>query len=179
MLVVGLGNPGSQYAGNRHNIGFMAAQEFLRRHFPSTTWAERFKGKYASGAVNGQKIHLLLPMTFMNNSGEAVQAAAAYYKIPPEDIWVIHDELDLSLGDVRTKIGGGHAGHNGLKNIIQHLGTRDFHRMRCGIGHPGNKDLVSPYVLSDFRPEEQAKAVEMIDTACKEIEDIIKQTNQE
>lgn len=172
-LVVGLGNPGAQYAGHRHNIGFMAVQAFLRRHFPSATWAERFKGKYASGILNGEKVHLLMPLTFMNNSGEAVQAAAAYYKIPPEEVYIIHDELDLPLGEVRIKQGGGHAGHNGLKNIIQHLGTRDFHRVRCGIDHPGQKDLVTPHVLSNFRSEEQPKAEEMTDLACEEIENTL------
>lgn len=172
-LLVGLGNPGSKYQMNRHNIGFMAVQEYLRRHLPSEAWADRFKSKYASGNVNGKKLHFLLPQTYMNNSGEAVQAAAAYFKIPPEDIIVVHDELDIPLAEVRSKIGGGHAGHNGLKSIIQHLNTRDFYRVRCGIDHPGNKDLVSPYVLSDFRPEERPKATEMIDTACQEIEKLL------
>ena len=170
MLVVGLGNPGPSYAGNRHNIGFMAVQAFLRRHLPSAPLADRFKGKHTSGNVNGQKVHVLLPQTYMNLSGEAVQAAASYYKIPPEEVYVVHDELDLPVGEVRSKQGGGHAGHNGLKNIIQHLGTRDFYRIRCGIAHPGQKDLVSGYVLSDFRPEERTKADEMCGNVCDEIE---------
>lgn len=173
-LIVGLGNPGASYALNRHNIGFMAVQAFLRRHLALVTWADRFKGKYASGTKNSQKVHLLLPQTYMNLSGEAVQAAASYYKIPPEEVYVVHDELDLLLGDVRSKQGGGHAGHNGLKNIMQHLGTRDFHRIRCGIGHPGDKNLVSSYVLSDFRPDEHAKAEEMCDKACNELEQMLK-----
>ena len=154
MLLVGLGNPGSQYADTRHNVGFMAVQAILHRHFAGLNWQEKFKGLYASGTMNGQKIHFLLPQTYMNLSGESVRPALDFFKLDIDDICVIHDELDLELGDIRIKKGGGHAGHNGLKSMIQHLGTPDFRRVRFGIGHPGRKDLVSPYVLGNFRAEE-------------------------
>ena len=165
MLLVGLGNPGSQYADTRHNVGFMAVQAILHRHFAMLNWQDKFKGKYASATLNGEKIHFLLPHTFMNLSGESVRPALDFFKLTPDDVVVIHDELDLELGDIRIKTGGGHAGHNGLKSLIQHLGTRDFRRVRFGIGHPGNKDLVSPYVLSRFRAEE----VPAVEDGCNKI----------
>ncbi len=163
MLLVGLGNPGNQYAGNRHNVGFMAVQEILRRHFSSVTLQKKFKGEYAAGDINGHKVHILMPQTYMNNSGESVRAAIDFFKIAPEDVVVIHDELDLELGDVRVKQGGGHAGHNGLRSLIQHLGTPNFRRIRFGVGHPGNKDLVTPYVLGNFRSEETSQVEKLCD----------------
>lgn len=154
MLLVGLGNPGSKYQLNRHNIGFMAVQEILHR-YSFADWREKFNSLYASGEIDGQKAHLLLPQTFMNRSGHAVQQAVAFFKIAPKDILVFHDELDLAPGSVRFKTGGGHAGHNGLRSMMQELGTPEFRRCRIGIGHPGQKELVTPWVLGDFSSDER------------------------
>ncbi|ARC89519.1 aminoacyl-tRNA hydrolase [Rhodovulum sp. MB263] len=147
-LFVGLGNPGAQYAGNRHNIGFMAVERIAEdHHFPP--WRAKFKGQTAEGRLGPEKVILLKPETYMNLSGDAVQAAVQFYKLTPADVTVFHDELDLAPGKCRLKSGGGHAGHNGLRSIHQHLGP-DYERVRLGIGHPGHKDRVSGYVLSDF-----------------------------
>ncbi|OLS49394.1 aminoacyl-tRNA hydrolase [Rhodovulum sulfidophilum] len=147
-LFVGLGNPGAQYAGNRHNIGFMAVERIAEdHHFPP--WRAKFKGQTAEGRLGSEKVILLKPETYMNLSGDAVQAAVQFYKLTPADVTVFHDELDLAPGKCRLKSGGGHAGHNGLRSIHQHLGP-DYERVRLGIGHPGHKDRVSGYVLSDF-----------------------------
>ena len=153
-LIVGLGNPGPSFAGHRHNIGFMAADSFVRRQIPLDNWRQKFHGDIAEFAFNGEKIVILKPMSFMNLSGGAVQAAAQFYKIPTSQILVIHDELDLPFGRLKLKRGGGAGGHNGLRSIDSHLG-QDYHRLRLGIGHPGNKDRVSPYVLGDFSAVER------------------------
>jgi len=149
---VGLGNPGEQYAGNRHNIGFMAidaiASDF---NFPNAK--SQFKAMASQGLIDGQKVLLLKPMTFMNESGQSVQAAMQFYKIPLVNVTVFHDELDLDFGKVRTKVGGGIAGHNGLRSIKQHCGN-EFQRIRIGIDHPGDKARVHGHVLSDFRKDE-------------------------
>jgi PTH1 family peptidyl-tRNA hydrolase len=147
-LFVGLGNPGDKYRHNRHNIGFMAADEIARRHNFSG-WEKKFQGLVCEGRLGGERVLLLKPQTYMNLSGQSVQAAAAFYKIPPGDIVVFHDELDLAPGKVRVKKGGGSGGHNGIKSIDEHLGP-EYWRVRLGIGHPGDRNLVSPYVLSDF-----------------------------
>jgi PTH1 family peptidyl-tRNA hydrolase len=149
LLWVGLGNPEPGMARQRHNIGFMAIDVIARRHGFSP-WRQRFKGLVAEGQVGGQKILALRPLTYMNASGESVQAAAAFFKIPPSDITVFHDELDLAPGKVRVKRGGGAAGHNGLRSMDQMLGTPDYWRVRLGIGHPGDKARVLGYVLGDF-----------------------------
>ena len=152
-LIVGLGNPGPRYARNRHNVGFMAAEAIARRYgFPA--FRDRFKGELAEGAIAGAKRLLLRPQTFMNDSGESVLAAMSFYKIAPEDIVVIHDELDLRPGKVRVKRGGGNAGHNGLRSITAHVGN-DYRRVRIGVGHPGVKDLVHGHVLGDFAKAER------------------------
>ncbi|MCE2927750.1 MAG: aminoacyl-tRNA hydrolase [Rickettsiales bacterium] len=153
MLLVGLGNPGPEYAGNRHNIGFMAVDQIAGHyHFPA--FKKKFSGLLAEGAIGDTRVFLLKPLTYMNLSGEAVASAANFYKIPPEKIIVFHDELDLPLGKLRVKQGGGHGGHNGLKSIDAHIG-KDYHRVRLGIAHPGDKNLVSDYVLSDFSKTER------------------------
>ena len=152
-LIVGLGNPGARYARNRHNIGYMAA-EAIARHYGFPPFRARFKGELAEGAIAGARRLLLMPETFMNASGEAVLSAMSFYKIPPDEIVVIHDELDLRPGKVRVKRGGGSAGHNGLRSIDQMIGA-DYWRVRLGIGHPGIKELVYPYVLQNFTPEEE------------------------
>lgn len=149
ILIVGLGNPGDKYAGNRHNIGFMAVDAIAREYgFPA--FRAKFQGQISEGKIDGQKVALLKPQTYMNNSGQSVAAAAKFFKIAPDGIIVFHDELDLESGKLRVKTGGGNAGHNGLKSIQAHLGTPDFVRVRMGIGHPGDKNRVHDYVLSDF-----------------------------
>ena len=148
LLLVGLGNPGARYAGNRHNVGFLAVQEIAKRHGLGP-WRRRFAGVACEGPLGGVQTLLLLPGTFMNESGRAVAEAAHFYKISPAEITVFHDEIDLPPGKVRVKIGGGIAGHNGLRSISEHIGN-DYRRVRIGVGHPGDKDLVQHYVLSDF-----------------------------
>jgi PTH1 family peptidyl-tRNA hydrolase len=151
-LVVGLGNPGRRYAKNRHNVGFVAVDAIARRYgFPA--FRDRFKGELSEGLIGGGKRLLLKPQTFMNASGEAVLAAASFYKIPPSEIVVIHDEIDLRPGKLRVKRGGGAAGHNGLRSIDAMLG-QDYWRVRIGVGHPGVKELVQPYVLQNFAVDE-------------------------
>lgn len=152
-LIVGLGNPGRDYAQHRHNIGFMAVDAIARRD-GFTGPVAKFHGQLHSGQLHGRKLLLLQPETYMNESGRAVQAAAAFYKIGVEDIAVIHDELDLAPGTVRWKRGGGAAGHNGLRSIDAALG-KDYARIRLGIGHPGHKDLVTPHVLGNFSAAER------------------------
>ncbi len=151
-LFVGLGNPGAQYAGHRHNVGFMAVDRIGADH-DFGPWRAKFHGETADGRLSGERVVLLKPGTYMNHSGQAVSEAARFYKVEPADIVVFHDELDLAPGKVRFKHGGGHAGHNGLRSIHGHLGP-DYDRVRIGIGHPGRKDLVSGYVLHDFAKAE-------------------------
>ena len=148
LLLVGLGNPGARYAGNRHNVGFLAVQEIAKRHGLGP-WRRRFAGVACEGPLGGVRTLLLLPGTYMNESGRAVAEAAHFYKLSPADIAVFHDEIDLPPGKVRVKIGGGIAGHNGLRSISEHIGN-DYRRVRIGVGHPGDKDMVQHYVLNDF-----------------------------
>lgn len=147
-IFVGLGNPGSKYARNRHNIGFMALDRIAEDHGFSP-WKSKFQGKISEGMLGREKVLLLKPETFMNRSGQSVGEAMRFYKLEPGDITVFHDELDLAPGKVRVKQGGGHAGHNGLRSIHGHIGEA-YQRVRLGIGHPGHKDAVSGYVLHDF-----------------------------
>lgn len=154
LLVVGLGNPGAKYAYNRHNIGFLAVDDIVHRHNFSP-WRERFSALMAEGRLGAEKAIVLKPMTFMNRSGQAVGEAMRFFKLSPADVIVIHDELDIPPGRVKVKRGGGSGGHNGLKDIDAHIG-RDYLRLRLGIGHPGHRDKVTGYVLSDFsRADEQ------------------------
>jgi len=148
LLLVGLGNPGARYVGNRHNIGFMAVQEIAKRHGIGP-WRRRFQGVACEGPLGGERTLLLLPGTYMNESGRAVSEAMHFYKLSLADVIVFHDEIDLPPGKVRVKVGGGVAGHNGLRSISEHIGN-EYRRVRIGVGHPGNKDLVQHYVLSDF-----------------------------
>ena len=153
LLLVGLGNPGSRYAGNRHNIGFMVVDAISKRHGIGP-WRRRFQGVAAEGLLGGTRALLLLPGTYMNDSGRAVAEAAHFYKLGLSEIAVFHDEIDLAPGKVRVKTGGGTAGHNGLRSISAHVGN-DYRRVRIGVGHPGVKDLVHAYVLSDFAKDER------------------------
>jgi PTH1 family peptidyl-tRNA hydrolase len=149
LLLVGLGNPGARYARHRHNLGFMAVEAVARAH-GFGPWRTRFKSLISEGRLGDVKVLLQKPQTFMNLSGQAVAEAARFYKLPPGQIVVCHDEVDLVAGKVRIKTGGGVAGHNGLRSIAEQLGSADFRRVRLGIGHPGHKDLVSGHVLGDF-----------------------------
>jgi PTH1 family peptidyl-tRNA hydrolase len=151
-LLVGLGNPGARHAGNRHNIGFMAVDAIARRHGIGP-WRRRFAGVAAEGPLGGGRVILLLPGTYMNDSGRAVAAASSFFRIEVGDLVVFHDEIELPPGKVRVKTGGGNAGHNGLRSISSHVGN-DYRRVRIGVGHPGVKELVEPYVLTDFAKAE-------------------------
>src|SRR5271170_7659534 len=153
-LFVGLGNPGARYARNRHNIGFMAVDEIARRH-GFAPWRRRFQGETAEGTLDRERVILLKPTTFMNDSGRAVQEAANFFKLAASEITVFQDELELPPAKVRVKVGGGIAGHNGLRSITSHIGN-DYRRVRIGVGHPGAKDLVEQFVLSDFAKSERA-----------------------
>ncbi len=154
-LFVGLGNPGDKYEKNRHNVGFMVI-DALAAEYGLPSFRSKFQGQVSEGKLNNQKLILLKPTTYMNESGQSVKAAARFYKINPDRIVVFHDELDLEPGKLRVKTGGGNAGHNGLKSIQAHLGTPDFQRVRIGIGHPGDKNRVHGYVLKDFAKAERA-----------------------
>src|SRR6056300_1920501 len=152
-LWVGLGNPGGKYAGNRHNIGFMALDRVADDH-GFGPWKSKFQAEISEGRLGTEKVLLLKPQTFMNLSGQSVGEAMRFYKLTPDDVTIFQDELDLAPGKLRVKTGGGHAGHNGLRSIHQHIGEA-YHRVRLGIGHPGHKDRVAGYVLSDFAKAEQ------------------------
>jgi len=166
LLVVGLGNPGREYEGNRHNLGFMVADALCR----AEKWPDfktKFSGLWTRGDLGGQSAVLLKPQTFMNLSGDCVQPASAFFKVAPKDIVVVHDELDLPWRDVRLKFGGGHAGNNGIRSMIERLGTPDFARVRVGIGKapPGFRGQVADWVLSNLDPVERAELPEVIDEA--------------
>ena len=154
LIFAGLGNPGPKYAGNRHNIGYMALDRIAADH-GFAPWRGKFQSSISEGRLGSAKVLLIKPETFMNLSGQAVGEAMRFYKLEPQDVTVFHDELDLTPGKCRVKDGGGHAGHNGLRSLHQHIGP-DYARVRLGIGHPGHKDRVSGYVLSDFAKAEEA-----------------------
>jgi PTH1 family peptidyl-tRNA hydrolase len=165
LLIVGLGNPGARYAGNRHNIGFMAVDAIARR-YGIGPWRRRFQGVTAEGAIGGRRVLLLMPGTFMNESGRAVAEATHFYKLTPAEVVVLHDEVDLPPAKLRVKTGGGIAGHNGLRSISAHVGN-DYRRVRIGVGHPGQKDLVYAYVLGDFAKSERP----WVEAMCEAIAD--------
>ena len=159
LLVVGLGNPGAQYASDRHNVGWMVVDELATRHGGS--FKGKFRGKLGDVRVGSSRLALLKPETFMNESGTSVQPAAAFYKVPPASVLVVHDEVDLETGRLQARLGGGLAGHNGLRSIAKQLGTQEFLRLRIGVGRPGRGDPrpVADYVLSPFAPEDDAEAI--------------------
>ncbi|MBL8563911.1 MAG: aminoacyl-tRNA hydrolase [Gemmobacter sp.] len=163
-LWVGLGNPGAKYAGNRHNIGFMALDRLAEDHGFSG-WKRSFQGLIAEGRLGDEKVLLLKPETFMNLSGQSVGEAMRFHKLLPGDVTVFHDELDLAPGKIKVKTGGGHAGHNGLRSIHAHIGEA-YHRVRLGIGHPGHKDAVAGYVLHDFGKADQAWLDDLLRGIC-------------
>ena len=160
ILIAGLGNPGAKYARNRHNIGFMAVERIADAHRIGPFRA-RFQGEIADGAIDGERVALLMPTTFMNDSGRSVGETMRFFKLDLKAVVVIHDELDLAPGKARIKIGGGNAGHNGLRSITAHVGN-DYKRLRLGIGHPGAKELVLPFVLGDFSKTE----MNWVDALC-------------
>jgi len=164
-LIVGLGNPGSAYAGNRHNVGFMIVEAMARR-YNLPAWRRKFQGAVTEGVIGAERTLLLLPGTYMNESGRAVAEAAGFYKIPLKDIVVIHDEVDLPPGKVRVKTGGGAAGHNGLRSVTAHIGN-DYRRVRVGVGHPGVKEMVPHYVLSDFAKSEREWVAALCDVIAE------------
>ena len=161
LLFVGLGNPGAKYAHNRHNVGFMVADEIARRH-GFAPWRRRFQGETAEGTLERERIILLKPMTFMNDSGQAVQEASAFFKLAPNEITVFHDEIELPPAKLRVKVGGGIAGHNGLRSVSAHVGN-DYRRVRIGVGHPGIKELVHGHVLNDFAKDERPWVEALVD----------------
>ena len=171
-LLVGLGNPGAKYHGNRHNIGFMAVDEIVRRHGFSP-WRRRFHGETAEATLAGEKVLALKPLTFMNDSGRAVGEAMRFYYIDPARVIVLYDELDLEPGKVRVKLGGGAAGHNGIRSMIAHAGPH-FQRVRLGIGHPGEKHMVHPHVLSDFAKSDKVWLEPLIEAVAEHIPLLIK-----
>jgi PTH1 family peptidyl-tRNA hydrolase len=176
LLLVGLGNPGKQYAGNRHNVGFMAAER-LREEASLPDFREKFSGVWTKGTAFGAEVALLMPRTFMNLSGDSVQPAAAFLKVEPKEIIVLHDELDLPFGEVRLKMGGGHAGHNGLRSIIGRLGTPEFLRVRIGVGRPppGFQGDVADYVLSNFDTAERAELPDVLGRALVAVERLVRE----
>ena len=167
LLLVGLGNPGPGYAKNRHNLGFMAVDEIVRRH-GFGPYRRRFQSDISEGHVGGEKLLALKPLQYMNRSGLPIKSAAAFYKLEPEEIIVIYDEIDLAPGKVRVKKGGGHGGHNGIRDVARHMGP-DFWRVRVGVGHPGDKDRVEGYVLQDFAKAEWPLIERVIDAVADEL----------
>jgi PTH1 family peptidyl-tRNA hydrolase len=153
LLFAGLGNPGAKYANNRHNVGFMAADAIARRHSFSP-WSKKFQGLIAEGTIDGEKIILIKPQTFMNNSGQSIGEALRFYKLPPSALTVFYDEIDLADGTVRVKTGGGAGGHNGIRSIDGHVGNA-YRRVRIGVGHPGVKEFVQHHVLGDFAKDDR------------------------
>ena len=174
-LIVGLGNPGEKYADTRHNAGEWLIERLARRFNVSLNPENKFFGKTARTLLNGKEVRLLVPTTFMNLSGKAVGALASFYRIKPEEILVIHDELDLPAGTAKLKQGGGHGGHNGLKDIVAQLGNNNnFYRLRIGIGHPGHRDLVAGYVLNKPSPADRNALEKVLDEATDCVEMIFK-----
>ncbi|MET3559679.1 PTH1 family peptidyl-tRNA hydrolase [Bartonella japonica] len=171
-LIAGLGNPGSQYQNNRHNIGFMAI-DAIYQSFSFSPWSKKFQAEIANGLINGEKTFLIKPQTFMNLSGQAIGEALRFYKSDLNHLIIIHDELDLTLGKIRVKIGGGNNGHNGIKSIDAHCGT-NYYRIRLGIGHPGSKDLVHQHVLGNFTKSDQEWLPLLLKTLAKNMNLLLK-----
>ena len=172
LILVGLGNPGAKYASNRHNIGFMAADVIHTRHrFPA--WRKNFQAEVSEGTIDGERVLLMKPQTYMNESGRSVGEAMRFLKLAPSDVVVIHDELDLPPGKLRMKVGGGHGGHNGLRSITSQI-TDAYRRMRLGIGHPGDKALVHAHVLSDFAKADRDWLVKLLDAIADNAGELVK-----
>lgn len=172
LLFAGLGNPGADYARNRHNIGFMAVDAIAERH-GFGPWKSRFQGQISEGRLGTEKVLLLKPMTYMNESGRSVGEALRFFKLTEADMLIFHDELDLAPGRIRLKSGGGHAGHNGLRSIHAHC-SPDYRRLRLGIGHPGHKDAVRGYVLKDFSKADQDWLGSLLDAIARHAELLVR-----
>lgn len=172
-LIVGLGNPGPEYVNTRHNVGFWLVEHLCEQQKTPLCLETKFKGHVATVSFQGRPIRALLPMTYMNRSGQSVSALSQFFKIEPNQILVIHDELDLPPGSARLKFDGGDGGHNGLKDIISHLGTKQFYRLRLGIGHPGNRDEVSDYVLHRPSLSDKQKILTSIEQALHVLPDVV------
>ncbi|WP_439515848.1 aminoacyl-tRNA hydrolase [Oceanibaculum nanhaiense] len=169
LLLAGLGNPGPGHANQRHNIGFMAVDEIVRRH-GFGPWRARFQGLASEGLIAGHKVLALKPLTYMNNSGHSIGEAVRFFKLPPQDVFIVHDELDLKPGKIKVKLGGGHGGHNGLRSVDAAIG-KEYWRIRLGIGHPGDKDKVLAWVLNDFaKAEQKAWLVPLLDAVAAHID---------
>lgn len=175
-LFVGLGNPGAKYARNRHNVGFMAVERIAAEH-GAGPWRKKFQGQVAEAVIAGEKVLLLKPDTYMNESGRAVGEAARFLKVPIGDIVVLYDEIDLAPGKLKVKVGGGNAGHNGLRSISAHL-ENDYVRVRIGVGHPGHKDLVANYVLNDFAKADQVWLEPLLDAIAKSASRLVTGNNE-
>jgi len=171
-LIVGLGNPGTEYKNNRHNFGFMALDS-LSAHYQFEDWKSKLEGKFAAKLFGSEKIILVKPQTYMNLSGFCVAKFKHFFKVSEDDIFVIYDDIDLGFGDMKLKQGGGDAGHKGVRSISQHLGTKNFNRIRMGIGRPSEKEDVSSFVLSNFSKAERDKNQILIKTLCEDFEKII------
>lgn len=167
ILLAGLGNPGSKYSNNRHNVGFMAI-DVIASEWGFSNWRKKFQAQVSEGRIGGQKVLLMKPTTYMNESGRALAEAVKFYNIDLSDVFVIHDELALPAGKMRTKTGGGHAGNNGIRSIKTHIGD-DFHRVRIGVGHPGNKQDVARHVLKDFSKSDQSWLKPTLDVIANEM----------
>jgi len=175
-LFVGLGNPGTQYASNRHNIGFMAA-DVIRADHGFSPWRKKFQGELSEGNLGGEKVLLLKPQTFMNESGRSVGDAVRFHDIPLENVYVFYDELDLEPGKVRVRLGGGAAGHNGIRSIAAHI-TPKFKRVRLGIGHPGDKKFVQPHVLGNFAKDDREWLVKLLDAVSDNADMLAKREDE-
>ena len=171
-ILVGLGNPGGEYQDNRHNIGFMVVDQ-IAKDFNLPAFSKKFEGELTEGRIEGEKVVLVKPLTYMNLSGQCVQKVARFYKVTPNRIVAFHDELDLVAGKMRVKKGGGAAGHNGLKSMDAHLNSQDYWRVRLGIGHPGDKDRVTGHVLGDFSKEEKKWLPDWIEALSKNVPQFI------
>jgi PTH1 family peptidyl-tRNA hydrolase len=175
VLVVGLGNPGREYASTRHNLGWLALDELVRRASNVTGWKKKFQGEFTKGTIAGRECVFLRPETYMNESGRSVQPALQFFHVAPRDMIVLHDELDLQFADVRVKLGGGHAGHNGLRSLVQHLGTPEFVRVRMGVGRPpaGFTGEVADYLLSSFTAVERASVPDIVDKGVQATQKVL------
>jgi PTH1 family peptidyl-tRNA hydrolase len=171
-LLVGLGNPGARYARHRHNVGFRVAEAWLQANDPMARWRDKWDAKVAVASLRNGRCVVLEPQTFMNRSGKSVAAAAGFYRVQPERIIVVHDELDFDFGRIGVKAGGGHGGHNGLRDIVELLGVRDFLRIRVGIGRPARGDATA-WVLSDFDAVDEARLGDVVDRAVQAITSVM------
>ncbi|MEM9938530.1 MAG: aminoacyl-tRNA hydrolase [Pseudomonadota bacterium] len=176
LIFVGQGNPGPKYAGNRHNLGFMIMDEIASEH-GFGPWRSKFQSEVCDGMVEGEKILLMKPETFYNETGQAARAAVDFYKLSPEDVTIFHDEIDLAPGRLRMKRGGGHSGNNGIRSMIAHLGA-EVRRVRIGVGHPGDKSRVMPYVLSDFSKADEAWKDALIAACAKALPLLVKVSDE-